>query len=38
MATDIDCLVLEDLVLTKTAQPAGLKQSAETYRAQYQLD
>jgi carbamoyltransferase len=38
MATDIDCLVLEDLVLTKTAQPAGLKQSAETYQAQYQLD
>jgi carbamoyltransferase len=38
MATDIDCLVLEDLVLTKTAQPAGLRQSAEAYRAQYQLD
>jgi carbamoyltransferase len=38
MATDIDCLVLEDLVLTKAAQPAGLRQSAEAYRAQYQLD
>jgi carbamoyltransferase len=38
MATDIDCLVLEDLVLTKDAQPMGLRQSAEAYRAQYVLD
>jgi carbamoyltransferase len=38
MATDIDCLVLEDLILTKDAQPAGLRQGAEAYRAQYELD
>lgn len=38
VATDIDCLVLEDLVLMKAAQPAGLLQSAEAYRAQYELD
>ncbi|MDR7468465.1 MAG: carbamoyltransferase C-terminal domain-containing protein, partial [Armatimonadota bacterium] len=38
VATDIDCLVLEDLLLMKAAQPAGLLQSAEAYRAQYELD
>lgn len=38
MATDIDCLVLENYLLHKDAQPAGLRQDAEAYRAQYALD
>jgi len=42
MATDIDCLVLEDYVLMKTEQPGGLLRDAETrkahYTAQYGLD
>jgi carbamoyltransferase len=38
MATDIDCLVLENYLLMKTAQSEGLLQDAEAYKAQYALD
>jgi len=38
MATDIDCLVLENFFLLKEAQPSALLQNAEAYRAQYSLD
>jgi carbamoyltransferase len=38
MATDIDCLVLENYVLIKEKQPAGLLHDAEAYKAQYALD
>jgi carbamoyltransferase len=38
MATDMDCLVLENYVLMKTDQPSGLMQDADAYRAQYELD
>jgi carbamoyltransferase len=38
MATDIDCLVLENFVLEKHAQPAALLEDAEAYKAQYALD
>jgi carbamoyltransferase len=38
MATDIDCLVLENYLLMKTAQAEGLLQDAEAYKAQYALD
>jgi carbamoyltransferase len=38
MATDIDCLVLENCLLMKESQPAGLLQDAEAYKAQYALD
>ncbi len=38
MATDMDVLVLEDYVLRKHDQSAGLKQTSEDYRAQYALD
>ena len=38
MATDIDCLVLEDHVLLKKQQPSWLFEDAERYRAQYALD
>jgi carbamoyltransferase len=38
MATDVDCLVLENYLLMKHAQPAGLQQESETYRAQFALD
>jgi carbamoyltransferase len=38
LATDMDCLVLENHVLLKEAQPAGSLQDAETYKAQYALD
>jgi carbamoyltransferase len=38
MATDMDLLVLEDHVLAKEAQPQGLRQDAEQYRARYQPD
>ena len=37
MATDMDCLVLEDHVLLKESQPGGV-QNSEDYRAQYALD
>ena len=38
MATDMDCLVLENCVLLKENQPAGSLQDAELYKAQYALD
>ena len=38
MATDMDCLVIENCVLRKEDQPTGLLESAERYRAQYELD
>jgi carbamoyltransferase len=38
MATDIDCLVLEDFILMKDMQHADLLQDAEAYKAQYSLD
>jgi carbamoyltransferase len=38
MATDLDCLVLENYVLMKGEQPAGRLEDAETYKAQYALD
>jgi carbamoyltransferase len=38
MATDMDCLVLENYVLLKDGQPKGLRQDAESYREQYELD
>jgi carbamoyltransferase len=37
MATEMDCLVMEDFVLLKEDQPQGL-QDPEAYRAQYPLD
>ena len=38
LATDMDCLVLEDFVLLKEDQPAGLAPDPEHYRSQYKLD
>jgi carbamoyltransferase len=42
MATEMDCLVLENYVLRKEDQPAGWQQQAEAYaeayKAQYELD
>jgi carbamoyltransferase len=38
MATDMDCLVLENHLLLKERQPAGLREDADAYRAQYALD
>lgn len=38
MATDIDCLVLENFILMKDCQPAGLRQDTESYKAQYVPD
>jgi carbamoyltransferase len=38
MATDMDCLVLEDYLLLKNDQPQGLRQDAVVYKAQYTLD
>jgi carbamoyltransferase len=38
MATDLDCLVLEDCVLLKEAQPEALRRSAEAYKSKYALD
>jgi carbamoyltransferase len=38
MGTDIDCLVLENYLLLKSAQPAGLRPNIEAYKAQYALD
>ena len=38
MATDMDCLVLEDCVLIKEEQPAGLTEDADRYKARYKLD
>jgi carbamoyltransferase len=38
MATDLDCLVLENFLLMKETQPLALLQDAEAYKAQYALD
>jgi len=38
MGTNMDCLVLENYVLMKHAQPAGLRQETAAYQAQYALD
>jgi carbamoyltransferase len=38
MATNIDCLVLENYLLMKTSQPVDLLQDPEAYKAQYSLD
>jgi carbamoyltransferase len=38
MATDMDMLVLDDFLLTKDEQPAGLIPGIEAYRQQYPLD
>jgi carbamoyltransferase len=37
-ATEMDVLVIENYVLLKEKQPAGLIQDAEVYKAQYALD
>ena len=38
MATNMDCLVLENYLLLKEAQPEGLEVDADEYRAQFALD
>jgi carbamoyltransferase len=38
MATDMDALVVEDFVLLKSEQPAGLGPDVEAYRASFSLD
>jgi carbamoyltransferase len=38
MATDIDCLVLENCLLLKERQSPALLADAEAYKAQYALD
>lgn len=38
MATNIDCLVLEDYILMKDSQPLELLRDPEAYKAQYALD
>jgi carbamoyltransferase len=38
MATDMDFLVLENFVLLKSSQPAGLADDAEAYKARFTLD
>jgi carbamoyltransferase len=38
MATDMDCLVVENHLLLKTEQPHGLAVDADAYRAQFSLD
>jgi carbamoyltransferase len=38
MATEMDCLVLENFVLEKNAQSLNLLLNAEDYKAQYELD
>jgi carbamoyltransferase len=38
IATEMDALVLENSVLLKESQPAGLLEDAEDYKAQYALD
>ena len=37
MATDMDCLVLENYVLIKDLQPADALHDSEVYKAQYEL-
>jgi len=38
LATDMDCLVLENHILLKDEQPSDLKLDADSYRAQFALD
>ena len=38
MATDMDCLVLENHLLMKQRQPNGLLEDSEAYKAQFALD
>jgi carbamoyltransferase len=38
MATDIDCLVLENYILMKDSQPTALVQDSAAYRSNYELD
>lgn len=38
MATDIDCLVLENYILLKNNQPGNTRINAEAYKSQYELD
>jgi carbamoyltransferase len=38
MATDMDCLVLEDYLLIKERQPHRLQEDVEAYKARYALD
>jgi carbamoyltransferase len=38
MATDMDALVVEDFVLLKSEQPAGLGPDVEAYRSSFSLD
>jgi len=38
MATEMDCLVLEDCVLLKADQPEALGEDADAYRSRYELD
>ena len=38
MGTEIDCLVLENYLLTKETQPSWLLQDPEKYQDQYELD
>jgi carbamoyltransferase len=38
MATDMDYLVLENLILSKEDQPNSLRQDVDKYRDQYELD
>jgi carbamoyltransferase len=38
MATEMDCLVLENCLLMKDEQPTALLQDAEAYKARHSLD
>ncbi|HXF93350.1 MAG TPA: carbamoyltransferase [Nitrospiraceae bacterium] len=38
MATNMDCLIVENFILLKASQPQGSLEDAETYKAQYALD
>jgi carbamoyltransferase len=38
MATEMDCLVLEDHLLLKTDQPGGAAEDVEAYKARFSLD
>jgi len=38
MATGMDCLVLENYLVIKDSQPAGLLEDAEAHKARYSLD
>jgi carbamoyltransferase len=38
MATDMDCLIVENFILYKEDQPKGLLPNLERYRTQIQLD